>query len=155
MGVHVGGKPDQFVFPSPVCNSGSLLPYARFKEAERRVGSSLYQVLLQSFRWWRIRVVQPAVPFGGEWQTVQTFRWRSTWVVNRIDRMSRRSILSCIAVASQEAFCLLDQACSVNQCVEFQGLLKWTGISKCSRTITFGTSIHFIHCHAQLFSQPA
>ena len=35
-----GGKPDQFVFP--VCNSGSLLPHARFKEAERRVGSSLY-----------------------------------------------------------------------------------------------------------------
>jgi hypothetical protein len=24
-----------------------------FQEAERRVGSSLYQVLLQSFRWWR------------------------------------------------------------------------------------------------------
>ena len=64
------------------------------------------------------------VPRGG----VQTFRWRSTWVVNRIDRMSKRSILSCITVASQEAFCLLHQACSVNECVEFQGLLRWTGI---------------------------
>jgi len=49
-------------------------------------------------------------------------------VVNRIDRMSKRSVLSCITVASQEAFCLLHQACSVNECVEFQGLLQWTGI---------------------------
>ena len=49
-------------------------------------------------------------------------------MVNRIDRMSTRSILSCITVASQEAFCLLHQACSVNECVEFQGLLRWTGI---------------------------
>ena len=24
-----------------------------------------------------------------------------------------------------------------------------------ARALTFGTSIHFIHCHAQLFSQPA
>ena len=92
------------------------------------MGSSLYEMLLQAFRWWRIRVVQPAVPFGGEWPTVQAFRWRSTFVVNRIDRMSTRSILSCITVASQEAFCLLHQACSVNECVEFQGLLQWTGI---------------------------
>ena len=49
-------------------------------------------------------------------------------MVNRIDRMSTRSILSCITVASQEAFCLLHQACSVEECVEFQGLLQWTGI---------------------------
>ncbi len=55
-------------------------------------------------------------------------------MLNRIDRMSKRSILPRITVASQdsEAPCLLHHAYNVKGCVEFLGLLQkifqWTGI---------------------------
>jgi hypothetical protein len=97
-----GGEPEQFV--CPVCNSGSCPLCYGAPCTIRGDGAE------------------------GEQFAIQMLLPGLSVVVNRIDRMSKRSILSCITVASQEAFCLLHQACSVNQCVEFQGLLKWTGI---------------------------